>query len=178
MKPTRSTKRIEKVLTPAEIQKIERNKLIKNQFQIFQELYPEYVERNSIRYPIPDALIAKMPELHGGIMKKKPALMKINVPAEDFERVLYIWEFCNNFNEFLGTPLFKIEELQVCLSYDPETDPRTKMSFEELSELDYTDQIELRHIQEKGFFMVNRLTSALVENYLKDLFPEDQPQGM
>lgn len=77
-----------------------------------------------------------MPELHGGLLAPKPKLMKINLPAEDFERIMYIWEFCNNFNEFLGTPLFKIEELQACLAYDPETDPRTKMTPDELDDLD------------------------------------------
>lgn len=92
--------------------------------------------------------------------------MKISVAAEDFERVLYIWEFCNNFNEFLGTPNFKIEELQACLVYDAESDPRSHMSLQELSELDYTDQMELRHIREKGFHMINKIHTALAENYL------------
>lgn len=54
--------------------------------------------------------------------------MKINMKAEEFERILYIWEFCNNFNEFLDTPAFKLEELESCLNYDPESDPRMKMS--------------------------------------------------
>ena len=82
------------------------------------------MERNSVRYPIPDALIEKMPELHGGVMRAKPTPMKIDMSAEDFERILYIWEFCNNFNEFLDTPSFKLEELEACLHYDPESDPR------------------------------------------------------
>jgi len=65
-----------------------------------------------------------MPELHGGVMRAKPTAMKIDMPAEEFERVLYIWEFCNNFSEHLSTPQFKIEELASCLSYDAENDPR------------------------------------------------------
>lgn len=77
-----------------------------------------------MRYPIPDALIEKMPELHGGVMKAKPVPMKISMGAEEFERILYIWEFCNNFNEFLDTPTFKLEELESCLNYDEESDPR------------------------------------------------------
>lgn len=71
---TEKRKRVkaEHILTPAEREKIERTRLIKSQFQIFSQLYPEYVERNSVRYPIPDALIEKMPELHGGMMRSKP----------------------------------------------------------------------------------------------------------
>jgi len=70
-----------------------------------------------VRYPIPDALIEKMPELHGGVMRAKPKPMKIDMSAGEFEGILYIWEFCNNFYEFLETPQFKIEELASCLSY-------------------------------------------------------------
>ena len=78
----RKRTKAEHVLTPAEKQKIERARLIKQQFQIFSQLYPEYVERNSVRYPVPDALIGKMPELHGGVMQAKPVPMKIDMPAE------------------------------------------------------------------------------------------------
>ena len=44
--------------------------------------------------------------------------------AEEFEQVLYIWEFCNNFSEYLETPLFKIEELRAALVYKFEDDER------------------------------------------------------
>ena len=102
-------------------------------------MYPEYVERNSVRYPIPDNLIAKMPELHGGVLRDKPKAMKIRMEAKEFERLLYIWEFCNNFSEFLETPSFKIEELAACLDYSTETDPRFQMSIEETEALDWTE---------------------------------------
>ena len=111
----RKRMKAEHVLTPAEKEKIERNRLIKSQFSIFSQIHPEFVERNSVRYPIPDHLIERMPELHGGVMPSKPKPMKIDLEAEEFERVLYIWEFCNNFDEFLRTPQFKIEELVSCL---------------------------------------------------------------
>lgn len=165
------------MLTPAEIEKIERNRLIKNQFQIFSQTYPEYVERNSVRYPIPDGLIEKMPELHGGLMQAKPKAMKINMEAAEFERLLYIWEFCNNFSEYLEIPLFKIEELAVSLSYRPEDDPRLEMSLSEVEELDWTEQMQLRHINEKGFHLVNHMLTALAERYLADLFPSEQNPG-
>ena len=43
--------------------------------------------------------------------------MKIDMLAEEFEGVLYIWEFCNNFDEFLGTPKFRIEDLRLSLRW-------------------------------------------------------------
>ena len=100
----RRSKKPEHILTPAEREKIERTRLIKSQLQIFSQRYPEYVERNTVRYPIPDGLIEKMPELHGGVMPAKPKPFKIDITAEAFEKILYIWEFANNFNEFLETP--------------------------------------------------------------------------
>lgn len=33
--------------------------------------------------------------------------------------------------------------------------------------------MELRHINEKGFYLVNNLLTAMCEIYLADLFPED-----
>jgi len=44
---------------------LEEKKIIKRQFEIFSKLYPELVEKNSIKYPIEDNLIKKLPELHG-----------------------------------------------------------------------------------------------------------------
>ena len=108
-----------------------------------------------------------MPELHGGVMRDKPASMKIDMEAGEFEGVLYIWEFCNNFNEFLDTPSFKLEELASCLRYGPESDERMKMSLSEVeSQLDWTEQMQLKHIREKGFHMVNHLMTSLAERYL------------
>mmetsp|Transcript_2210 Transcript_2210/g.2908 ORF Transcript_2210/g.2908 Transcript_2210/m.2908 type:complete len:104 (+) Transcript_2210:1103-1414(+) len=102
-----------------------------------------------------------MPELHGGMLKAKPQSMKINIEAEAFERLLYIWEFCNNFNEFLDTPSFKIEELAACLTYRKESDERFQMSTDEVYDLDWTEQMQIRHIEEKGFHMVNHLLTAI-----------------
>jgi hypothetical protein len=80
-----------------------------------------------------------MPELHGGLLKQKPRPMKIDIEAENFEQILYIWEFCNNFTEFLETPQFKLEELEACLNYDAAKDPRNEMSIAELEELNWTE---------------------------------------
>ena len=178
METRKKPRRQEHVLTPAEREKLERNRLIKEQFQIFSMTYPELVERNTIRYPIPDALILKLPELHGGLMKDKPKPLRILIEAEEFEQLLYIWEFCNNFNEFLDTPAFKIEELRVALSYRPEDDPRTKLSVTDEQELPWNEQMELKHLKEKGFHLLNRLHTALIEAFLRDMFPEDGRNGV
>ena len=52
------------------------------------------------------------------------------------------------------------------------------MSLTEVEEeLDWTEQMQLKHIREKGFHMVNHLMTALADNYLRDLFPEDTLQA-
>lgn len=38
---------------------------MKNQLKIFARVYPELVDKHSIKYPIEDQLIKKMPLLHG-----------------------------------------------------------------------------------------------------------------
>ena len=84
---------------------------------IFSENYPELVERNSIRYPIEDTLIQKLPELHGSKgIPNKPFMCEVAMESSEFERLLHIWEFCNNFNDFLETPQFKLEDLRVALT--------------------------------------------------------------
>ena len=45
------------------------------------------------------------------------------------------------------------------------------MSLAEIEDLDWTEQMQLKHIREKGFHMVNHILTALSENYLRDLFP-------
>ena len=114
--PTKK-KKSEHELTPEEKARIERNRLIKQQLTIFTNSYPELVDRNSIRYPIKDELLLKLPELHGCCMDAKPEPFKINVSSDEFEKLIYIWEFSNNFSEYLDTPLFKLEDLKFALNY-------------------------------------------------------------
>lgn len=53
-----------------------------------------------------------MPLLHGAdIFPEKPEPKKMLVTGEQFERLLYVWEFFNNFSDFLSIPNFKLEEL-------------------------------------------------------------------
>lgn len=97
-----------------------------------------------------------MPELHGGVLQDKPKPMQIDMDAESFERVLYVWEFCNNFSEYLSTPQFKIEELVAALRYSFDSDPRNEITGEEFEdEFDWSEQMQMRHIKEKGFNIVN-----------------------
>ena len=59
-----------------------------------------------------------MPELHGAHMvKQAPELRHILMETVDFENLLYIWEFLNNFSDFLDLPNFYIQELQATLMF-------------------------------------------------------------
>lgn len=60
------------------------------------------MERNSIRYPIEDQLINQMALLHvSENFPKKPEPKQIMIDGPTFERLLYIWEFFNNFGDYL-----------------------------------------------------------------------------
>lgn len=59
-----------------------------------------------------------MPELHGQlILKDAPKFKKVFVEAEHFENLLYLWEFFNNFSDFLSLPTFSLTELQAALNF-------------------------------------------------------------
>ena len=93
------------MLTEAERERLEEKRMIKGQFMIFSNNYPELIEKNSIKYPIEDTLIQKLPELHGALnVVQKPQMHPILLEADEFERLLHIWEFCNNFSDYLETP--------------------------------------------------------------------------
>jgi hypothetical protein len=70
--------------------------------KIFTRHYPELVDKNSIKYPIEDKLIKKMPELHGAEnFPLKPEPKNVLIEGKSFENLIYIWEFFNNFTDFL-----------------------------------------------------------------------------
>lgn len=57
-------------------------------------------------------LIKKMPMLHGAeVFPEKPSAKNILIEHKQFERLLYIWEFLNNFGDFMDLQPFKFEEL-------------------------------------------------------------------
>ena len=107
----------------------------------FSKHYPELVEKNSIKYPIEDNLIKKLPELHGAFFSvPKPSMLRVLISSEDFEQLLYIWEFCNNFSDYLETPSFKIEDLKVALTYQVPTE----QSIQEEEDLEWNEQMTLQ----------------------------------
>jgi len=71
---------------------------VKKLFKVFADTYPELVEKNSIKYPIEDLLIQKVPNLHGAENQPpKPEPRRVLIDGASFERLLYVWEFANNF---------------------------------------------------------------------------------
>lgn len=169
-------KKVEVELSPEEKQRLERIRLIKQQFQIFSNLYPEFVDRNSVRYPIKDELLMKLPELHGCSANQKPEPYKIFVDADEFEKLIYIWEFCNNFNDYLDTPSFKLEDLKCALSYSEAEDPNSNLTVQEEQQLDWNEQMRVRHVREKGLHLINALHTSLVTCYLDDFFPDNSTE--
>ena len=90
---------------------------------MFKRYYPELVDKNSIKYPIDDKLILKMPELHGNsTLRDAPMWKKVLLVPEDFENLVYIWEFFNNFSDFLNTQTFTVAELQASLNFTSSED--------------------------------------------------------
>jgi hypothetical protein len=78
----KSRPRPEQVLTPAERAKLEEKRLIRDQLQTFTKWYPELVEKNTIKYPIEDNLIRKLPLLHGVVLTTtKPEMYKVIIPS-------------------------------------------------------------------------------------------------
>jgi hypothetical protein len=52
----------------------------------FSKHYSELVEKNSIKYPIEDNLIKKLPELHGAFgFPPKPSMLRVLISSEEFE---------------------------------------------------------------------------------------------
>jgi len=58
----------------------------------------------------------------------------IVIEVDDFERLLVIWEFTNNFSDYLETPQFKIEDLRVALTFQT-----SEASITEESELEWNE---------------------------------------
>ena len=83
MEKKKSRAKPEQALTEAERAKLEEKRIIRRQLEIFSKLYPELVEKNSIKYPIEDNLIKKLPELHGATQNVlKPQMHKVIIPSE------------------------------------------------------------------------------------------------
>jgi hypothetical protein len=129
--------------------------------KIFQALYPEYMDGNQIRYPIEDQLITKMKELHSSdTIPPKPEPHKVLVGWREFEDMLYIWEFCNNFIEFLEIPAFKIEELYVALTYTGKSlvsEPDSQSDNPDL----WMEEASMSQLEKRGLGFLNQIHIAL-----------------
>lgn len=155
----------------AEKLKEARQRELKNQFKVFQKFFPELVEKNSIRYPIEDSFIKLMPLLHASEnFPQKPTPKEILVDGHTFERLLYIWEFFNNFSEFFNLAPFKLEELQASLSLASDAKPLFTMpeSIDENEEQDWEEQITNKTVVEQGFGLINSLHMTAVDSFFKE----------
>ena len=61
----------------------------------------------------------------------------IQISGLEFEQILHIWEFCNNFNDYLETPSFKIEDLRAALMFNDIAE--NQLTVQEESELDHNE---------------------------------------
>ena len=155
--------------------------LIKSQFNIFKKYYPELVEKNSIKYPIDDKLMLKMPELHGNsTLREPPQFKKVLLEAEEFENLLYIWEFFNNFSDFLSIPTFPLTELQASLSlvlsedrvhtaFHQEIDSSQEITNDPFQGYTWTQRCTINEIKERGINLINQIHIALVSAIAGDL---------
>jgi len=65
-----------------------------------------------------------MPLLHAAEnFPTKPEPKSIFVDGPTFERLIYVWEFFNNFSDYFELPSFKLEELQAALSFGSDGQP-------------------------------------------------------
>lgn len=111
------------------MERIRFSQVIKAQFEVFRRYYPELIERNQIKYPIDDKLLAQMPELHQHVNppKEAPTMKRVLLKTNEFENLVYIWEFFNNFKDFLDIPKFSLEELQAALKFNVDANDPDKL---------------------------------------------------
>lgn len=63
------------------------------------------------------------------MLKNPPKFKKVLVEVEQFENLLYLWEFFNNFSDFLSLPTFSLTELQAALNFT-HADDQVQTAFE------------------------------------------------
>lgn len=161
--------------------KLKKQLMIKSQMMIFKQLYPDLIEKNQIKYPIDDRLIKKMPDLHGGsCIKQTPDLKSIIIEHEDFENLLYIWEFFNNFSDFFQIPVFDLAELQASLAFNDEpsqvqthfeqdVESSQELSNDPLQGYDKNQRCTIEEIRENGFNLVNQIHLVLMRAICTDI---------
>lgn len=163
--------------TEQNMERIRFSQVIKAQFEVFRRYYPELIERNQIKYPIDDKLLAQMPELHQHVSppKEPPVLKRVLLETTEFENLLYLWEFFNNFKDFLDIPKFSLEELQAALKFSADAREPDKLEacFDraecEVEPFTWEQRMTMKEIRESGFNLVNQLHSALARLIISDL---------
>ena len=92
-----------------------------------------------------------MPLLHAAEnFTQKPVPKEILADGPTFERLLYIWEFFNNFSDYFNLAPFKLEELQASLTFASDGKPifPKSDSIDENEEQDWEDQITNKTVLE------------------------------
>jgi len=115
------------------------------------------VEGSTIKYPIEDKLIRMLPTLHGSdALPARPDPKKVLIPCAQFEALLGVWEFFNNFVEFLEIDSFALEDLYFALNLDPAT-------------LQLDDAVSAEEVREKGVGLQNQLFCSIIKAFFSEL---------
>jgi hypothetical protein len=97
------------------------------------------------------------------------------VDGPTFERLLYVWEFFNNFSDFFELATFKLEELHAALSFAQDGKPIFEASQsgesaeKEEEEIDWEDYISNKTVGEQGFGLLNTLHIKSIECFFKEV---------
>lgn len=92
-----------------------------------------------------------------------------------FENLLYLWEFLNNFKDFLDIPKFSMEELQGALNFTADvTDPEAleaqfSRSDDDAEPFNWDQRVTMNEIRDHGFNLVNMIHGSLVKAIINDL---------
>lgn len=79
---------------------------------------------------------------------------------------MYVWEFFNNFNDFLKSKEFKIEELQAALSFTQKAEDVKIYNYEDEDEMNWDEKVSQASVAEQGFSLVSSLHITLLNCFL------------
>jgi hypothetical protein len=118
-----------------------------------------------------------MPELHQPVNppKESPVFKRVLLETSEFENLLYLWEFFNNFKDFLDIPKFSLEELEAALRFTVNANDAEALEacFDradcEIEPFNWEQRMTMKEIRESGFNLVNQLHTALARLIISDL---------
>lgn len=95
-------------------------------------------------------------------------MKKVIINAETFENLLYIWEFFNNFSDFLEIPVFNLQELQaslnfcespevVCTAFSQEIDSSQEINNDPFQGYNHHQKCTITEIKENGINLANQI---------------------